>query len=122
VSQDHLDQSVATPQPQSERVPRILDLDLDFFLYGVAGSHVPEDGRLDEDEYPPWPAEEMIEFLEHHLGLDRKLPGVAVEDHVEASPAGGTQLTPAYCARHSMSSRSMRTPTLVTENPARTIF
>jgi hypothetical protein len=83
VSQDHLDQSVATPQPQSERVPRILDLDLDFFLYGVAGSRVPEDGRLDEDEYPPWPAEEVIEFLEHHLGLDRRLPGVAVEDHVE---------------------------------------
>lgn len=39
--------------PGSEAVQRVLDVDLDFFVHGVASFRDPEVGRLDGDEYPP---------------------------------------------------------------------
>ena len=33
---------------------RVLDIDLDFFLDGVAHWVNADAGRLDPDEYPPW--------------------------------------------------------------------
>jgi hypothetical protein len=62
---------------------RILDLDLDFFVHGVAHWR-PEDGdRLDDEEFPAWDMQEALSFLEERCGLDAPLPGFVVENHGE---------------------------------------
>jgi hypothetical protein len=62
---------------------RILDLDLDFFLDGVATWRGREDDRLDATDFPPWSVEQALSFLRDRCGLDRRLPGFAVEHHGE---------------------------------------
>jgi hypothetical protein len=62
-------------------VQRVLDVDLDFFVHGVASFRDPEVGRLDGDEYPPWTTDAAMSFLRERCGLDGPLPGFAVERH-----------------------------------------
>jgi hypothetical protein len=62
---------------------RILDLDLDFFLDGVASWRGREHDRLDAADFPPWPVEQAIAFLRERCGLDGRLPGFVVEHHGE---------------------------------------
>jgi hypothetical protein len=62
--------------------PRILDLDLDFFLYETA--HWRGAGtRLDGSEFPPWDIDDVVSFLEDKCRVTSRLPGFAVENHGE---------------------------------------
>ena len=63
-------------------MPRILDIDLDFFLDGVAHWRSSSDGRLD-DEYRPWETDAALTFLRDQCGLADPLPGFVVEHHGE---------------------------------------
>ena len=63
---------------------RVLDLDMDAFLLKVR--HFVEPGvRPSRGEAPPWPANEVIEFLETKCGLssDEPIEGVLVDEHDE---------------------------------------
>jgi hypothetical protein len=63
---------------------RVLDIDLDFFLHGVANDVDPESSeRLGGREYPPWTKDETMSFLVDRCGLDAPLPEFAVENHRE---------------------------------------
>lgn len=62
---------------------RVLDLDLDFFLCGKAHFKDSAEGRLDPDEYPPWPLDLVMTFLTRRCRLDRPRPGFVVEHHNE---------------------------------------
>src|ERR1017187_8280837 len=60
---------------------RVLDLDLDFFVHGVAFMRAKDDDRLPEDEYQPWSLDESVHFLTEQCLLTDKLPGFVVENH-----------------------------------------
>lgn len=79
------DSERSVDREQSNNVPdmqRVLDLDLDFFIYGVASA--PFDGpRLDPEEYPPRGLEDVMAFLQERCHLVEPLPGRAVEHHGE---------------------------------------
>lgn len=60
---------------------RVLDLDLDAFVYGSVHWRERNGPRLDPDEYPPWDVGRVLSFLESNCGLDGPLPGCAVEHH-----------------------------------------
>ncbi len=62
---------------------RILDLDLDFFVHGVAHWRDRDAGRLDPEHFPAWSLDETISFLETKCGLAGPLPGFVVEHHSE---------------------------------------
>ena len=62
---------------------RVLDLDLDFFVDGVAHWREPDRGRLDADEYPAWSLDGTLNFLQTRCGLTERLPGFVVGDHGE---------------------------------------
>lgn len=62
---------------------RLLDLDLDFFVHGVAHWRGREHDRLDPDEYPAWSVDDAIAFLRGQCGLSGPLPGVTVEHHAD---------------------------------------
>lgn len=62
---------------------RVLDLDLDFFLYGAAHGVDSADSRLDPEEYPPWPLDHAIDFLVEQCLLTERRPGFVVEHHNE---------------------------------------
>lgn len=63
---------------------RVLDVDLDFFLHGVANDVDPKSTkRLDAREYPPWTRDKTMSFLVDRCGLKAQLPGFAVENHGE---------------------------------------
>jgi hypothetical protein len=64
-------------------VQRILDLDLDFFVRGVAHWRAQDAARLDAEEYPPWTVRESVDFLRSRCGLTGPLPGAVVENHGE---------------------------------------
>lgn len=53
---------------------RVLDLDLDFFLDHRAEYRSDNGPRLSDEEYRPWPAEDVRAFLEHRCGLSRSAP------------------------------------------------
>lgn len=61
---------------------RVLDLDLDFFLYETAHWRADEE-RLDSSEFPPWDLSDAISFLENRCRLSTRLPGFVVENHGE---------------------------------------
>jgi hypothetical protein len=54
---------------------RVLDLDLDFFVHGVATNRAWGDGRLDPDEYPAWLLADTLDFLRTGCELTGPLPG-----------------------------------------------
>jgi hypothetical protein len=62
---------------------RVLDLDLDFFLRDKAHFMDGSEGRLDPDEYPPWPLDLAMTFLTERCRLDEARPGFVVEQHNE---------------------------------------
>jgi hypothetical protein len=62
---------------------RVLDLDLDFFLYRTDHYRDWADERADADEYPPWPLDDAIAFLTERCQLDGRRPGFVVEHHNE---------------------------------------
>lgn len=62
---------------------RVLDIDLDFFLYRTAYSFDVDGGRLDPNDFPPWSIEDSLAFLTEKCGLSRKLPGYVAEFHDE---------------------------------------
>jgi hypothetical protein len=63
---------------------RVLDVDLDFFVHGVANDVAPEScERLDVREYRPWTRDYTLSFLADRCGLSAPLPGFAVERHGE---------------------------------------
>lgn len=61
---------------------RVLDIDLDFFLDGVAHWR-PGEERLDSRDYRPWSAEVAFAFIEDQCGVTNRLPGSVVEHHDE---------------------------------------
>jgi hypothetical protein len=60
----------------------VLDIDLDFFLSGIAARQAPRGQRLSED-LTPWSEAAVCQFLEGQCGLDssRPVPGKFVEEH-----------------------------------------
>jgi hypothetical protein len=62
---------------------RILDLDLDAFVYGTAHFRDSDSPRLDAEEFPAWELSELTAFLETKCLLDGPRPGFAVEHHGE---------------------------------------
>lgn len=62
---------------------RVLDIDLDFFMYEVADGRTRDDDRLDHEEFPPWTLDETISFLSGRCGLRQKRPGIVTEHHGE---------------------------------------
>ncbi len=62
---------------------RILDLDLDAFVYGTAHFRDSDSPRLDSEEFPAWELGKLTAFLETHCLLDGPRPGFAVEHHGE---------------------------------------
>lgn len=62
---------------------RILDLDLDAFVYGTAHFRDSDSPRLDHAEFPAWDVNKTGAFLEQRCLLSGPRPGVAVEHHGE---------------------------------------
>lgn len=60
---------------------RVLDLDLDAFVYGSEHWRSRDDPRLNAEDYPPWELDKVIAFLESQCLLAGPLPGFAVEHH-----------------------------------------
>ncbi len=71
----------------------ILDLDLDFFLNGVATRRASR-GQRQTDALEPWSADAVREFLETRCGLNRQrpVPGAFVEAHHEVFKLWRTQI------------------------------
>jgi hypothetical protein len=56
---------------------RVLDVDLDFFLHGVANDVDPEScERLDAREYPPRTEDDTLSFLVDRCELNAPLAGI----------------------------------------------
>jgi hypothetical protein len=62
---------------------RVLDLDLDAFVYGSENWRSPDAPRLDVAEHPPWDLAKAAAFLEAQCLLTGPIPGFAVEQHGE---------------------------------------
>lgn len=62
---------------------RILDLDLDFFIEGAAYWRPSDSDRLNAEDFPPWPQQKALSFLEDACKLTEKRPGFVVEHHAE---------------------------------------
>jgi hypothetical protein len=62
-------------------IQRILDLDLDAFIYGSEDGRTRDDPRLDAEVHPPWDVQKVLSFLRCNCGLDGPLPGFTVEHH-----------------------------------------
>ena len=62
---------------------RVLDIDLDFFLHGVAHYRASDDDRLDPEDIEPWSIDAAMEFLQDRCGLAGNHPGAVVEHHGE---------------------------------------
>lgn len=62
---------------------RVLDIDLDFFLHGVAHWRASDDERLEPEDVEPWSFDAAMSFLQDRCGLTARLPGAVVEHHGE---------------------------------------
>jgi len=64
---------------------RTLNIDLDFFLDEIAHGRTVDAGRLNSEEYKPWNANDVMQFLEgnRNLSLKDPTPGYLVSDHDE---------------------------------------
>jgi hypothetical protein len=60
---------------------RVLDLDLDAFVYGSEDGRTRDDPRLDAEVHPPWDLTKVLSFLRCNCRLSGPLPGFAVEHH-----------------------------------------
>src|SRR5579875_2152894 len=62
---------------------RVLDLDLDAFVYGTAHFRDSDSLRLEADDFPAWELDKLTAFLESQCLLESRRPGCAVEHHGE---------------------------------------
>ena len=64
---------------------KVLDLDLDCFIEGIAHYASDNGARLDDQEHPPWNESRFRNFLENRCGLSRSQPinGRVFTRHVE---------------------------------------
>ncbi|MDA0831934.1 MAG: UPF0489 family protein [Planctomycetota bacterium] len=63
-------------------MPKVLDLDLDFFLNRRLERRADDPNQRPDDEgLIPWNAEDVVEFLEEDLGLTSRFPGKVVVHH-----------------------------------------
>lgn len=65
-------------------MPRVLDIDLDFFLNKLTTGQVGSTERKPDTCCRPWHPDEVRQFLEAHCGLsrDRRVPaGIGVHHH-----------------------------------------
>jgi hypothetical protein len=62
---------------------RVLDLDLDAFVYGTAHFRDSNAPRLDADDFPAWELSRLTAFLQTRCHLKAQRPGFAVEHHGE---------------------------------------
>lgn len=64
---------------------RILDIDMDFFLDGIAHWQTGDD-RLNDEDFKPWKEKEFIRFLEDKclLSKDNPIKGRIIKEHNEA--------------------------------------
>jgi hypothetical protein len=60
---------------------RILDIDLDFFVQGVAHFRAFDAGRLDAEDFPPMDLDDALAYMRDRIGLRQRLPGRVVENH-----------------------------------------
>lgn len=60
---------------------RVLDIDLDAFVYGSEDGRTRDDPRLDAEVHPPWDVTKVLSFLRCNCRLSGPLPGFAVEHH-----------------------------------------
>jgi hypothetical protein len=66
-------------------VQRVLDIDLDFFVYDPV-YWPPVDVRPDLDDHPVWSVDEAIAYLRGRCDLSVRLPGFVTENHGELFP------------------------------------
>jgi hypothetical protein len=66
-------------------VQRVLDIDLDFFVYPVV--YWASEERPYPDEHSVWPVPEALDFLHDRCGLTQPLPGFLTESHDSLFPA-----------------------------------
>lgn len=59
---------------------RVLDIDLDFFVYNVVYWTSSEE-RPDGDHHPVWPVDEALTYLREQCGLVGPLPGFVTQNH-----------------------------------------
>jgi len=81
---------------------RVLDLDLDAFIFGKVNDRPSDGPRLDDEEYPPWSLDQVVGFLEVNCGLTTRLPGLPSSTTASCSTAGATPSTAACSKPHSM--------------------
>lgn len=64
---------------------KILDIDMDFFLDGIA-HFISGDDRLSDEDYKPWNEEDFRNFLEQNCLLSKENPikGRVIKEHNEA--------------------------------------
>lgn len=60
--------------------PRVLDLDLDFFLNPFT-EHSASPRRLGDEDFTPWKEAAVRDYLEKNCGLKRPIPGCVAEKH-----------------------------------------
>jgi len=60
---------------------RVLDIDLDAFVYGSEDGRGRDDPRLDAEVHPPWDLPKVLSFLRCNCRLSGPLPGFAIEHH-----------------------------------------
>jgi hypothetical protein len=63
---------------------RVLDIDLDFFVYPVV--HWASDERPAAEEHSVWSAPDAVEFLRDRCRLTEPLPGFVTENHDDLFP------------------------------------
>lgn len=59
-------------------MPRVLDLDLDFFVHGVAHFRDFHARRLDAHEFPAWDVDEALAFLRERCGRTLQIASTVV--------------------------------------------
>jgi hypothetical protein len=64
-------------------VQRVLDIDLDAFLYAKAYSRDRDDPRLNADDFLAWEPEKLKRFLSDRCLLTEPVPGLAVTHHAD---------------------------------------
>lgn len=73
------------------RMPKVLDLDLDFFVWPIVHDREELDDRLTPFDYETQSEDQVRQFLESNCGLSRDAPiiGRQIVHHVEAFATWG---------------------------------
>jgi len=79
---------------------RILDLDLDAFVYGSEHLRSRDAPRLDPAEHPPWELSKVVDFLESKCLLRGPLPGFELSITASSFSGGETRSAGASSGRY----------------------